>query len=94
MMFHRDGDRILVIASNAGAPNDPDWYRNLRQQPRVTIEIGDEAYEALAEVLTGAERAAVWQMLKERYPFFADHEKTAGRNIPVVGLTRFPDSAL
>jgi deazaflavin-dependent oxidoreductase (nitroreductase family) len=88
MMHHRDGDRILVIASNAGAPKDPDWYRNLVHDPHVIVEVGDETYPALASVLTGAERDRQWAMLKQTYPFFAEHEQTAGRTIPVVALVR------
>jgi deazaflavin-dependent oxidoreductase (nitroreductase family) len=88
MMFHRDGGRLLVIASNAGAPRDPDWYRNLVAHPRVTVEVGEETYDAQAEPLSGAERDQAWAMLKETYPFFAEHEVTAGREIPVVALTR------
>ena len=41
MMFHRDGDRVLVIASNIGAPRHPDWYLNLVANPEVTVEVGD-----------------------------------------------------
>lgn len=90
MMFHREGDRVLVIASNAGAQKDPDWYRNLRKEPRVTVEIGDKRYDALATELEGAERERQWAVLKEAYPFFADHEKTAGRTIPVIALVELP----
>ena len=89
MMFHRDGDRVLVIASNVGAAAHPDWYRNLAADPHVTVEIGDETYPALATPTEGADRERVWAELKERYPFFADHEeKAAPRTIPVVALTR------
>jgi len=88
MMFHRDGDRLLVIASNVGAPKHPDWYINLVANPRVTVEVGDESYEAVAATATGPEREHLWAMLKEAYPFFADHEAGAGRTIPVVILTR------
>ena len=87
-MFHRDGGRLLVVASNAGAPKHPDWYRNLVADPRVAVEVGDEAYPALATTLDGADRAGAWSMLKEGYPFFADHEISAERVIPVVALTR------
>jgi len=87
MMFHRDGDRILVIASNAGAPRDPDWYRNLLREPTVTVEVADETYQAVASVLTGAARERQWAMLTSAYPFLADHEVKAGRTIPVVALT-------
>jgi deazaflavin-dependent oxidoreductase (nitroreductase family) len=88
MMFHRDNDRLLVIASNAGAPRDPDWYRNLVADPQVTVEVGDERYEAIAKPATGEEYARLWSMITERYPFFADHKVKAGRDIPVVMLTR------
>jgi len=91
MMFHRDGDRLLVIASNAGAPEDPVWFGNLVRQPQVSVEVGDENFAALATVLTGAEREQTWAMLTEAYPFFADHERQAGRTIPVVALSRLPD---
>jgi deazaflavin-dependent oxidoreductase (nitroreductase family) len=88
MMFHRDGDDLLVIASAAGAPKDPDWYRNLVAEPRVTVEVGAERYDAVAVPLDGESRAPRWAMLKETYPFFADHEVKAGREIPVVALRR------
>jgi deazaflavin-dependent oxidoreductase (nitroreductase family) len=88
MMFHRAGDRVLVIASNAGAPSHPDWYRNLVAQPDVTVEIGDESYPATATPLTGAERERAWAEIKAAYPFFADHETKAGREIPIVAVTR------
>jgi deazaflavin-dependent oxidoreductase (nitroreductase family) len=89
MMFHRDGDRVLVIASNLGAPRHPDWYSNLVADPQVTIEVGDESgtsRQATARTLEGEERAAVWEMLKSTYPFFAEHEAATTRTIPVVAL--------
>lgn len=88
VMFHRDADRLLVIASNSGAPVAPDWYRNLVRQPRVTVEAGEDHYDAIATVLTGQEREQRWAALKAAYPFLGDHEKIAGRTIPVVALTR------
>jgi deazaflavin-dependent oxidoreductase (nitroreductase family) len=90
MMFHRDGDRVLVIASNIGAPRHPDWYLNLAADPAVTVEVGDEdgaPRPATATTLEGDERAALWQMLKSTYPFFAEHEVAAApRVIPVVAV--------
>jgi deazaflavin-dependent oxidoreductase (nitroreductase family) len=88
MMFHRDGDRILVIASAAGAPNHPHWYLNLVANPSVTVEIGDDRYQARATPATGAEYTHLWTMIKDSYPFFADHEAKANRTIPVVILER------
>jgi deazaflavin-dependent oxidoreductase (nitroreductase family) len=90
MMFHRDGDRVLVIASNIGASRHPDWYLNLAADPAVTVEVGDEdgsPRPATATTLEGDERAALWEMLKATYPFFAEHEAATSRTIPVVALT-------
>ena len=97
MMFHADDDRLLVIASNAGATRHPDWYHNLVADPHVTVEVGTGGttggrgvarYEALAAPLAGEDRERTWAMLKQTYPFLVDHEKQAARDIPVVALTR------
>jgi deazaflavin-dependent oxidoreductase (nitroreductase family) len=88
MMFLPDGDRLLVIASNIGAPRHPDWYLNLAANPQVTVEVGDERYEAVATTAEGDERDRLWSMLKQTYPFFAEHERQTERQIPVVILTR------
>jgi deazaflavin-dependent oxidoreductase (nitroreductase family) len=88
MMYIRDGDRLMVIASNAGAPKNPDWYHNLLADPAVTVEIDGETYPAKAVVPRGAERDELFAGVVERYPFFADHQAKAGRTIPVVVLVR------
>ncbi len=91
MMFHRDGERLLVIASNMGAAEEPHWYRNALANPRVGVEVGDEVWEAVATPLEGDERERLWTRLKEHYPFFAEHEARAKRTIPVVSLVRQPN---
>jgi deazaflavin-dependent oxidoreductase (nitroreductase family) len=88
MMFHRDGGRLLVIASNVGAPKHPDWYHNLVANPRVTVEVGDELYDAVATPTEGEERERLWTLIKKEYPFFADHEAKTDRTIPVVAVRR------
>jgi deazaflavin-dependent oxidoreductase (nitroreductase family) len=88
LMFHPDGDRLLVIASNIGAPQHPDWYVNLAANPRVGVEVGNERFDALASTASGAERDRLWSTIKELYPFFAEHEQQTDREIPVVILTR------
>lgn len=88
MMFHRDGDRLLVIASNMGAPRHPAWYLNLEAEPKVTVELADTSYDAVATPLAGAERERAWAELTRLYPFFAEHEAATTRTIPVVAVTR------
>lgn len=88
MMFHQNADHLYVIASNIGAPKHPDWYLNLAADPHVTVEIGDDAYDATATPLAGAERERVWSDIKTAYPFFSEHEAKTDRVIPVVELIR------
>ena len=88
MMYVRSGDKLLVIASNAGATKAPDWFHNLVADPRVHVEIGDESYDATALVPTGDERAPLWEDVTTQFPFFAEHATRAGREIPVVELVR------
>ena len=88
MMYIPDGDRLLVIASNAGAPTHPDWYRNLVAHPEVTVEVGNETFKAIATVTEGLERQRLWSRVVELYPFFADHQAKIARQIPVIVLKR------
>ena len=88
MMYIRDGDLLLVMASNAGAQRHPDWYRNLVAHPQVTVEVRAEIYDAIARVIEGAERQQVWARIVGQYPFFADHQAKITRQIPVIALER------
>jgi deazaflavin-dependent oxidoreductase (nitroreductase family) len=74
----------------AGAPTDPDWYRNLVAAGRGAVERGTETYDVEVRELTGAERDDRFAEQARRYPGFAEYEKkTAGiRTIPVLELTR------
>jgi len=87
MMYVRDGDRLLVIASNNGAATAPEWYHNLVAEPLVTVEVPGREYQARATPLTGEDYDRQWARIKEGFPFFAEHEQRAGRQIPVVALT-------
>ncbi|MFG2043129.1 nitroreductase family deazaflavin-dependent oxidoreductase [Dactylosporangium sp. NPDC048998] len=88
MMYVRLDDRLLVIASAAGAAKHPDWYRNLAADPAVTVEADGEEYAATARPATGADRDALFARIVEQYPFFADHQGGIERQIPVVELVR------
>jgi deazaflavin-dependent oxidoreductase (nitroreductase family) len=87
MMYMKDGDRLLVIASNNGAATNPEWYLNLVADPAVTVELPGREYQARATPLTGADYDRQWASIKEKNSFFAEHEGRAGRRIPVVALT-------
>jgi deazaflavin-dependent oxidoreductase (nitroreductase family) len=88
MVYTRDGDRLLVYASKAGAPKHPDWYLNLETDPHVVVEVGDERYDATATPLEGADRDRQYAAQAERMPTFAEYQKGTTRVIPVVALRR------
>jgi deazaflavin-dependent oxidoreductase (nitroreductase family) len=85
-----DPATIFVFASKGGAPTHPDWYWNMTEAGRTTIEVGTETYEVTVREVTGVERDTVYAEQARRYPGFAEYEeKTAGiRTIPVLALTR------
>jgi deazaflavin-dependent oxidoreductase (nitroreductase family) len=85
-----DPDIIYVFASKAGAPTNPDWYRNLTAAGDGSVERGTETYPVTVRELTGAERDRIYAEQARRYPGFAEYaRRTAGvRTIPVLELRR------
>src|SRR5450755_4438935 len=73
-MYLADGDRVLVFASKAGAPTNPDWYHNLVANPKATVEVGADRYDVEATLLTGAERDTAYAQQAKLYPGFAEYE--------------------
>jgi deazaflavin-dependent oxidoreductase (nitroreductase family) len=86
VMYRTDENRLVVFATKAGADTNPDWYRNLRANPRVSVEVGTQTREAVARVADGDERARLWEAQKSEFPGFADYERKTDRQIPVVIL--------
>lgn len=84
LLFLRDGGRVLLVASNGGRANHPQWYLNLRAKPDVTFRIRDEVLDLRARDATEAERGEYWPKLDAMYPDFADYRSWADREIPVV----------
>lgn len=88
LVYTRDGDRYVVIASKGGAHVHPAWYHNLLAHPTVTVEVGEERFEAEAGVAEGAERRRLYDAQAAMMPAFAEYELKTSRVIPVVTLTR------
>jgi deazaflavin-dependent oxidoreductase (nitroreductase family) len=79
--------RFAVVASNGGSPFHPDWYRNLKANPRITVEVGAETFTALAEELDDCARAELWPKLTAESPV-GEYQARIARKIPVLLLTR------
>jgi deazaflavin-dependent oxidoreductase (nitroreductase family) len=83
-----DGDRLVIIASKGGAPNNPDWYYNILANPRVTVEVGTEQYQAVATVAPEPERTHLYGQMVAMMPGFAEYQRKTSRVIPVITLKR------
>ena len=83
-----DGEQYVIMASKGGAPDNPDWYYNLVANPQVTVEVGKQKFEALANVTEGHEREQLFSKMSTRYPMFAEYQQKASRVIPVIALTQ------
>jgi len=88
LVYSKDGDRYVVIASMAGAPNNPDWYHNLKANPEATVEIAGEQFKVKAKLATGAERERLFNQQAAMLPVFNDYRKKTTREIPVFVLER------
>jgi deazaflavin-dependent oxidoreductase (nitroreductase family) len=89
LIYHTDGDRLIVFAAHGGAPTHPDWYHNVVAHPEVTVEVGDESWAATAEVAVGQERDRLWaDSTAKSYPFLVELQAKITRQIPVVILQR------
>lgn len=88
VMYRSEGDRVVVFASKAGAPTNPAWFHNMLANPTVTVELGDESFQATAVVTDGAERDELFQRQAQAFPQLAEYASQTERKIPVVALER------
>jgi deazaflavin-dependent oxidoreductase (nitroreductase family) len=84
LLYMRDGDDIIVVASKGGMPQHPDWYLNVAANPEVEIEIGDHSEPYVARTADAEERASLWPRLVEVYSSYDDYQARTDREIPVV----------
>lgn len=89
LVYTRDGDRLVIVASKGGADSNPDWYYNLLANPAATVEVGSDTFAVRATAVTeGPERARLYALMVAHREGFADYERKTARTIPVVVLER------
>ncbi len=88
LVYTRDGDHYVVVASKGGAPTHPSWYHNLVAHPEVTVEILGEKFKVRAHVPDGDEYERLYQQHANTNPQFHEYRKKTTRKIPVVVLDR------
>jgi deazaflavin-dependent oxidoreductase (nitroreductase family) len=87
LLYIRDGNRYVVIASKGGYPTNPDWYANLMANGGGSIQVGEHVEQVTAKLVTGPERERLWQEAAKVYSGYNDYAKKTTREIPVITLT-------
>ena len=87
LIFGRDGDDLLLIASKGGAPEHPLWYLNLDANREVEIQVKGDVFAAIAHDATGEEKTRLWSLMTDIWPNYDAYQERTDRQIPLVVLT-------
>ncbi|WIX88841.1 nitroreductase family deazaflavin-dependent oxidoreductase [Amycolatopsis sp. DG1A-15b] len=87
LIYGTSGDDFVVVASKAGADDDPAWFKNLVAEPSVGVQAGTRRFTARARVATPAERADLWPRMAAVFPLYDEYAQKTDRVIPIVLLT-------
>ncbi len=88
LVYLKDGDHLLIIASNNGSDQSPAWYLNLVANPLVYVRYGRNQGCFVARRATPEECPALWERLVTYHPAYANHQAHTRRKLPVIILTR------
>jgi deazaflavin-dependent oxidoreductase (nitroreductase family) len=88
LIYGRDGDRYLVVASRGGAKKHPSWFLNLTANPEVQVQVGADKFTARALTATPEEKPRLWRLMASIWPDYDDYQVRTEREIPVVVLER------
>lgn len=87
LLYLKDGDDYVIVASKGGMSHHPAWYLNLKQKPEVEVEVGRDKLHMTARPASPAEKARLWPRLVTMYPAYDDYQARTEREIPVVILS-------
>lgn len=84
LLYMPDGERVVLTASRGGTPQHPQWYLNLKAEPKVIIQTGHRRRIMFAREAEDDERAELWKRLVEHYPEYGTYQTWTDRTIPVI----------
>jgi deazaflavin-dependent oxidoreductase (nitroreductase family) len=87
LLYMRDAEDLVIVASFYGSPRHPAWYHNLVANPECDVRVDRKRYRVRARTATPEERAVLWPRLVDHYPGFAAYQSRTDREIPVVILS-------
>jgi deazaflavin-dependent oxidoreductase (nitroreductase family) len=86
LIYGKDGDNYVIVASKGGHPHHPGWYLNLSEDPEVYLQVADQKITAHARTATGEERARLWKIMTTIWPAYDEYQIKTDREIPIVVL--------
>ena len=86
LLYHRDGDRLVVVGSKGGSDAAPSWLLNIQAHPDVEVQVGTHRFPARAHVATAAERRRLWPVMTALWPDYERYQAQTSRRIPLVIL--------
>lgn len=86
LVFGRDGESIVLVASKGGYPKNPAWYHNLKAHPDVSVQIGSKRMDVHAREATPEERERLWPLMVGVYSGYEGYRRRTGRQIPLIVL--------
>lgn len=84
LIYGRDGDSCVVVASIGGGPKHPKWYLNLVADPKVELQVGPDIISGRARTALGDDRTRLWSEMAEIWPQYNQYQEKTKRQIPVV----------
>jgi len=87
LIYGRDGDDYLIVASKGGAPDHPAWYLNLLADPNATIQVWGDVIPVTARTATSDEKARLWPTMTAHWPDYDEYQEKTSREIPLVVLS-------
>jgi deazaflavin-dependent oxidoreductase (nitroreductase family) len=88
LIYGRDGDRYVVVASKGGHAQHPSWYLNLVENPEVKVQVGADKFSARSRTATQEEKARLWPLMTSIWPAYDEYQTKTDREIPIVILER------
>jgi F420H(2)-dependent quinone reductase len=86
LLYMRDGENVVLVASKGGYPRNPAWFHNLMANPDTTVQIGSAREEVHARAAKPAERKRLWPKVVQLYSGYGDYQRRTEREIPLVIL--------
>ena len=87
LVYFEDGSNYVIVGSDGAARRDPQWWKNLQENPEATVRVGRDKFNVRASLATGAERDRLWQIGVRINPMWASYQTRTERLLPVVVLT-------